>query len=150
MASFCKITLIGNVGRDPELRVFADGRKVASFSLAINNPMNKDVPPTWYRISVWDKRADAIMNFVKQGTNLFVEGRLDLREYVDQAGIKKISPEVSASDFQLLGSKEGASIGNFTTQITKQASETHESVYNAPAPEGYGKGSINDEDDLPF
>jgi len=150
MASYCKITLIGNVGRDPELRVFADGRKVASFSLAINNPMNKDVPPTWYRISVWDKRADAIMNFVKQGSNLFVEGRLELTEYVDQAGVKKISPQVTATEFQFLGNKEGMGNGAPNNQNTKQTSESHGSVYNEPAPDSYAKGSINDEDDLPF
>lgn len=144
MASYCKITLIGNVGKDPELRIVSDGKKVASFSLAINDPLNKQQPPTWYKISVWGNRADTIMNYVRQGNNLFVEGRLDLREYTDQTGVKRTSAEVTANDFQFLGGKEQSNPA--PTQSNDNA-EKSGSAYPAPVPDNYNK---NDDDDLPF
>lgn len=142
MASYCKVILVGNVGTEPQLRQPTPTLKVAEFSLAINDPVNKEQPPTWYRISVYNNRADTIMQYVKKGTQLMVEGKLNVREYLDKDQVKRISLEVKADDFLFLGSRsgEGGSGGQ-----SREQSGTGYTMQQAPAHLKAGE-----DDDLPF
>jgi single-strand DNA-binding protein len=113
MASYARITLIGNVGRDPEIKDLGQN-KVAEFSMAVSGKTtgkNAAEWTNWYRISVWGKQADVAQQYIKKGTQLFVEGRLQLREYTKADGTQGTSLEVNASDFQLLGGREGGQEG---------------------------------------
>lgn len=108
MASYNKITLVGNVGADPQLKVF-EQTKVAEFSIAVNESYTdrngQKVDKTdWFRIGVWGQRADVIMNYVKRGSQIMIEGRLSVRTWQDTTtGKDRYSLDVRASDFVLLG-----------------------------------------------
>lgn len=150
MASYNKIFLIGNLGRDPEVREY-QGRKVANFSLAVNERYTKsDGTPVerteWFRISFWGKTAEIAENYLRKGSQVMVEGRLSTREYTDKEGNTRLALEVSGQGLQLLGSQnspEGSSMGSSSPS------------YNPPPenpsgpPSTYGSEGGGD-DDLPF
>lgn len=109
MASYNKITLIGNLGRDPEVRMIDNNRKVTSFSLATNktytNSRGEKVEKTeWFRISAWNKLADISENYLKKGSLVYVEGELSTNEYTDKEGKPRFSLEVMVRDLTLLPS----------------------------------------------
>ena len=111
--SLNKVMLIGNVGRDPEVR-YLDGNspnaKVATFTLATteryrdrNGELRENTE--WHNIVAWRNTADVVEKFVKKGTQLYIEGRLRTRSWDDQSGNKKYTTEVIADNLQLLGKK---------------------------------------------
>jgi single-strand DNA-binding protein len=108
MASVSKIILIGNVGRDPELKMTPNGRAVCEFSIAVNRVSGKSdtgerVEQTdWYRISCWAGLAERAQQMITKGRLVYVEGRFTPREYTDREGKNRMSLDVSASDFQML------------------------------------------------
>lgn len=158
MASYARITLIGNVGRDPEIKDLGQNR-VAEFSLAVSGKTtgrNAGEWTNWYRISVWGKQADTVQQYVKKGTPLFVEGRLQLREYTKADGTPGFSLDVSASDFQLIGSRGDQEGGGDSGSYASRQSSGGGNSY-----QGSGSGQraeepmrqpepIGPDDDLPF
>ena len=114
--SLNKVMLIGNVGRDPEVRYLEGNAKVATFTLATTERF-KDRSgelrenTEWHNIVCWRQNADVAERYVHKGTQLYIEGRLRTRSYIDQAGVKKYTTEIEAQTFQLLGRRpegEGA------------------------------------------
>ncbi|MEM2786561.1 MAG: single-stranded DNA-binding protein [Candidatus Nitrosotenuis sp.] len=108
--SFSKIILIGNLGRDPELRYTPQGTAVCNFSVAVNERWqdsggNQQEKTTWFRVTVWGKRAEVANQYLKKGSQVYVEGRLSVREYNDRSGAVRTSLDINASDFQLLDRK---------------------------------------------
>lgn len=108
MASYNKIILIGNLGRDPEVREY-QGRKVANFSIAVNERYTKSdgtlIERTeWFRVSFWGNTAEIAEKYLQKGSQVFVEGRLSTREYQDKDGITRTALEVSGQSLTLLGS----------------------------------------------
>lgn len=108
MASLNKIMLIGNVGRDPEVKVF-DGGEIVKFSLATTKHWIKDgdkkEATTWHDITIFGKLCDVAKMYIKKGTSLFVEGELRVDTWDDEEGKKKSKWYIVASNFQLLGAK---------------------------------------------
>ena len=114
--SLNKVMLIGNVGRDPEIRYLegnsqGGGTKVATFTLATteryrdrNGELRENTE--WHNIVAWRQTADVVERFVKKGTQLYIEGRLRTRSYTDQQGIKKYTTEINADNLQLLGRRQ--------------------------------------------
>jgi single-strand DNA-binding protein len=103
-----KVQLIGNVGNEPEIKIFEDGKKVAKFTIATNevyyNENKEKVTDTqWHNVSAWGKVADIIENFVNKGKEIALEGRLTHRSYDDKDGIKRYYTEVIANELLLLG-----------------------------------------------
>ncbi len=94
------ILLIGNAGRDAELRYTASGRAVASFSMAVNRSyqVNNEwqEETEWFNVSVWGQQAENVANSVRRGAKVFIEGRLSTREYTNQAGATRTSLDVNA------------------------------------------------------
>lgn len=110
MASYNKVTLIGNVGRDPEVKQISADRKVANFSIAVSDAYTdrngvRQEKTEWFKIDFWNQKADIIEKYVRKGTQIFVEGKLSVRTYVDKDGKDRYSLEVLGSDFTLLGSR---------------------------------------------
>ncbi len=106
-ASVNKVTLIGNVGKDPEVRVLNDGLKVANFSLATSdawkdkNTGEKKEKTEWHRIVVYDEKiAEVCEKYVRKGAKLFIEGQLQTREWQDQTGQKRFSTEIVVPRFK--------------------------------------------------
>jgi len=116
MASVNRVILIGNLGRDPELRYTAGGQPVANFTLATNERFNdREGKPQerteWHRIVVWGKQAENCANFLAKGRSVYIEGRLQTREWEDKEGQKRQTTEVVAQTVQFLDRREGGREG---------------------------------------
>jgi len=110
---YSKLTIIGNVGKQPELRYTPEGKAVCQFSVASNRTYGGKKETTWYRITVWDKTAEACNKFLSAGSKVFVEGRLtpdpetgNPKVYQRKDGTWGASFEVTASVVQFLDSKD--------------------------------------------
>ena len=158
--SLNKVMLIGNVGKDPEVRYLdqnpqnpAANAKVATFPLATSEryrDRNGDVRENteWHNIVAWRNNADVIERFVKKGTQLYIEGRLRTRNWTDQTGSKRYTTEVIVDTLQLLGKRqdnpgsEGSAVDFSAPQQPVAAPQ--QPAYTAPQP------AAAPEDDLPF
>jgi single-strand DNA-binding protein len=110
MASLAKVTLVGNLGRDAELRVTPRGMNVLDFSIATNEKWNdaqgvQQEATTWFRVSLWGKQADTLKTFLTKGKQVLVEGRLRVREYTDRDGNRRTSLDVRCDTILLLGGR---------------------------------------------
>lgn len=106
--SFNKVILVGNLGRDPELRHTTQGLAVCAFSVATNerrkdrNGEPQDVA-TWFRVTVWGKQAESVSKYLSKGRSVYVEGRLHVGEWTDKDGNARHSLEINASDVHFIG-----------------------------------------------
>ena len=147
MSSVNKIILLGNIGKDPELRYLPSGMAIASVSLATSSK-RKDkasgeyVEETqWHRLQFFDKLAEICGQYVHKGSQIYVEGRLRYGKYTDKDGIERNTCDVIVSEMQLLGGKEssGASKAN---QATQKPSDSEKATQ--------GSGFDDMDDDIPF
>ncbi|WP_342132976.1 single-stranded DNA-binding protein [Hydrogenophaga sp. OTU3427] len=113
MASVNKVILVGNCGRDPEIRYLPSGQAVANVSVATSS-RRKDrtsgemVEDTqWHRVTFYDRLAEIAGEYVKKGRPIYVEGRLKYGKYTDQSGVEKNTVDIIATELQLLGGREG-------------------------------------------
>jgi single-strand DNA-binding protein len=147
MASLNKVMLIGNLGKDPELKYTPSGQAVATFSLATTRKWrdkdgNDKEDTQWHNIKVWGRTAEVANQYLKKGRQVFIEGRLETRQY-EQDGQKKYFTEVVCEQMVMLGGKrdEGGPEPSFDN-----GQQTANRGYSS-AP----KGSVGgDEEDLPF
>jgi single-strand DNA-binding protein len=156
MASFNKITLIGYVAKDPEVRSISADKKVAEVSIPINDNYTdrsgQQIERTaWYRVAFWNQKADVIEKYVKKGTQLHIEGRLTVRTYTDKEGKERFSLDVLAQDFTLLGGRTeggenagGYNNSNNASNAGSYAPRTATREVTPSLPAG------DDADDLPF
>jgi single-strand DNA-binding protein len=113
MASVNKVILIGNCGRDPEIRYLPSGQAVANVSIATSSrrkdrTSGETVEDTqWHRVTFYDRLAEIAGEYVKKGRPIYVEGRLKYGKYTDQAGVEKNTVDIIATELQLLGGREG-------------------------------------------
>ena len=108
--SFNKIIIVGNLGRDPELRYTAQGTPVCSFSVATNErrkDRNGEMQDqtTWFRITLWNRLAETASQYLQKGRQVYIEGRLRVEEYTDRDGKPRHSLEVFATDMQFIGTR---------------------------------------------
>ena len=108
--SFNKITIVGYLGRDPELKYTPQGTALCKFTVATTerrkNPIGEyEDQTTWFRVTVWNRQAELANEYLAKGRQVYVEGRLRMEEYTDKEGQKRVSLEVSASDLQFLGGR---------------------------------------------
>jgi len=141
--SFNKIILVGNLGRDPELRYTAQGTPVCSFSMATNErrkDRNGEMQDhtTWFRITLWNRLAETASQYLQKGKQVYIEGRLRVEEYIDRDGKPRHSLEVFATDMQFIGSRGG--------DDTPQERAASASASAAPAD---SQADLSD-DDIPF
>src|SRR5918992_468303 len=107
--SFNKIVVVGNLGRDPEMRYTPQGTAVCSFSMA-SNERRKDKSgeqqdvTTWFKVTVWGKQAETVSKYLTKGRRVYVEGRLHVEEWTDRDGKQRYTLEVNASDIHFLDS----------------------------------------------
>ncbi|TAL10726.1 MAG: single-stranded DNA-binding protein [Chloroflexota bacterium] len=110
--ALCKIQIIGNLGRDPELRYTPNGRPVATFSVAVNQATKNQqtgewIEATdWFRVSVWGDRAERAAENLRKGSRVFVDGRFRTREYETNDGRKGMSLDVSADNVMGLDKRD--------------------------------------------
>jgi single-strand DNA-binding protein len=152
--SFNKITLVGNLGRDPELRYTPQGTPVCSFSLATNERRkdrntgeNNDIT-TWFRVTLWGRQAEVASQYLTRGKSVYIEGRLRVEEYTDRDGKPRHSLEVNATDMQFIGGARGEDAGAPPAKAAAAQGESAqgESAQGESAPE---PTDLSD-DDIPF
>ncbi|TDI49690.1 MAG: single-stranded DNA-binding protein [Acidobacteria bacterium] len=140
MASVNKVLLIGNLGRDAEVRYTTGGTAVANFTMATTDRWNdaatgeKKERTEWHRIVVWGKQAEIAGEYLRKGRQVYVEGSLQTREWTDRDGNKKYTTEIRAQRFQMLGRRDD----------TPVSSERQEAPAVTEPDAGYN------EDDIPF
>ena len=105
-----KVILVGRLGRDPETRYTGGGQAVANFSIATDETYKdrngeKQKRTEWHKIVVWGKQAEIAQQYLKKGSLLFLEGRIQSREWQDKEGQKRTSFEIVASNFRMLGGR---------------------------------------------
>ncbi len=113
MASVNKVILVGNCGRDPEIRYLPSGQAVANVSVATSSRRKdkntgESIEDTqWHRVTFYDRLAEIAGEYVRKGRPIYVEGRLKYGKYTDQSGVEKNTVDIVATELQLLGGREG-------------------------------------------
>ena len=160
-----KVILVGNVGRDPEIRYFENDRAVANFPLAttergFTTSAGQQVPERteWHNVVIWGGLAKVAENYVKKGTQLYIEGKLRTRSWDDKDGNKRYTTEVYVDNLQLLGRKADnpggqGQAGNYGSPAQPQQQQP---ISAPPQPQDTNMGNddilgeSSEQDDLPF
>lgn len=103
--SYNKISIIGNLGRDAVVRYLPSGEPVADFSIATSEKNKDGETVTWFKATLWGKRAESLAQYLTKGAKIYLEGRLKQTSYTDREGVARTSLEVNVSEVQLLGSR---------------------------------------------
>lgn len=107
-----KVILIGNLGRDPEVRFMPSGDAVANLAIATShkykNKAGEMIEETeWSRVTLFGRTAEVAGEYLKKGRSVYIEGRLKTRKYTDKDGVEKYATDIIANDMQMLGGREG-------------------------------------------
>tara|TARA_B100000963_G_scaffold351223_1_gene362522 strand:+ start:1126 stop:1554 length:429 start_codon:yes stop_codon:yes gene_type:complete len=142
MAGVNKVILVGNLGKDPEVRHLENGTAVANFPIATSESYkdregNRVDQTEWHNIVVWRKLAEIAESYLKKGSQIYLEGKLRTRSWEDQQGNKKYTTEVVADTFTMLGKKENdqSTENSFTPSVSSKNTNQEK---------------LEEEDDLPF
>lgn len=161
MASVNKVILVGNLGRDPEMRYMPSGDAIASFSVATTDTWKdkngqKQERTEWHRISMFGKLAEIAGEYLKKGSSVYIEGRLQTRKWQDKEGNERQTTEVVADRMQMLGGRSGGNAYEFADDDMDQSAPPPQRQ-SAPAPAqkpaaapASGSGFDDFEDDIPF
>ncbi len=154
-----KVILVGRLGRDPETRYTGGGQAVANFSVATDETYKdrngeRQKRTEWHKIVVWGKQAEIAQQYLKKGSLIFIEGRIQSREWQDKEGQKRTSFEIVASNFRMLGGRsEGAAAagagGGGGASRGADDFEPHTGGGEEPMGGGTAGPEISDED-IPF
>lgn len=167
MASVNKVILVGNCGRDPEVRYLPSGQAVANVTLATSSRRkDKNTGETvedtqWHRITFYDRLAEIAGEYVKKGRPIYVEGRLKYGKFTNKDGVEQNTCDIIATEMQLLGSREGmggpggdeGGGGGGYTRPSAPASRPPAAAPRppAPAPAARPSSGFDDmDDDIPF
>ena len=132
MGSVNKVILIGNLGRDPEVRYTTSGTPVANFTMATTDRWNdpasgeRKEKTEWHRVVVWAKQAEIVGEYLRKGRQVYIEGSLQTREWTDRDGNKRYTTEVRAQRVQMLGRRgddEGAGASERTAPAVAESSQ---------------------------
>ncbi len=159
-----KVILVGRLGRDPETRYTGGGQAVANFSIATDETYKdrngeRQKRTEWHKIVVWGKQAEIAQQYLKKGSLLFLEGRIQSREWQDKEGQKRTSFEIVASNFRMLGGRGDAAAAGAGAGAGGGSARPADDFegHAAPADDPFAAGSsstptgpeISDED-IPF
>lgn len=158
MASVNKVILVGNLGRDPEVRYLPSGDPVANVTIATSsrykNKSGEMVEETeWHRVTFFGRLAEIVSQYLKKGRSVYVEGRIKTRKYTDKDGQEKYATDIIASEMQMLGSREGMgepNDGDDDGAARGARSQTPARQQQAGAASKAGSGFDDMDDDIPF
>ncbi len=161
--SLNKVTLIGNLGNDPEVRSTTGGNRVATFSLATSRSWNdasgaKQEKTEWHRCVVWNTKnsqlADIVEKYVKKGDKLYIEGRIEYRQWQDKENQTRYSTEINVRELIMLGGGRGGAGGEFDGESSgasrARAGATAKSKSGSDDFEDFPGALADEDDDLPF
>ena len=170
MASINKVIIIGNLGKDPEVRYMPSGSAICNVTVATsrqwkNKESGEKMEETeWHRVSLFDRQAEIAGEYLKKGSSVYFEGRLKTRKWTDKEGVERYTTEIISDVMQLLGSRQGAGGGGgddeggggyserAAPQRSAAASASRPQQAPAPriAPKAASTGFDNMDDDIPF
>ena len=167
MASVNKVILIGNLGKDPEVRYAPSGSAVCNITLATSRNWKdktsgeRQEETEWHRVVFFDRMAEVAGEYLKKGKSVYIEGRLKTRKWTDKEGVDKYTTEVMADRMEMLGSREGGGGGDegYGEQSAPRAEAPRRSAppprAPAPAPRATpapksSTGFDDMDDDIPF
>jgi single-strand DNA-binding protein len=169
MASVNKVIVLGNLGRDPEVRYTPNGSAVCNLRIATTrNWKNKDSgekmeETEWHSVVLYDRQAEIAGEYLKKGRPVYIEGRLKTRKWTDKEGVEKYTTEIVADSMQLLGGREGGGGGggaeddgggyserSAPAPRSAPASRAAPQAASRPAPQKSSTGFDNMDDDIPF
>lgn len=166
MASVNKVIIVGNLGRDPEVRYTPNGNAVCNVSVATTrNWKNKDSgekqeETEWHRVVFYDRLAEIAGEYLKKGRSVYVEGRLKTRKWQDKDGKDQYTTEIIAMEMQMLGSREGMGGGSSSEDRGEdygggggggqRSAPASRPAANRPAASKPATGFDNMDDDIPF
>jgi single-strand DNA-binding protein len=148
-----KVILVGNLGRDPEMKYTASGAAIANITVATSESWNdkqtnERVEKTeWHRVVAFQRLAEIMGEYLKKGSQVYIEGKLQTRKWQDQNGQDRYSTEVVANDMQMLGSRGGEAGGR--GQGAGGGFRNNPPAQQQAAPADSGSGGF-DDDDIPF
>jgi single-strand DNA-binding protein len=155
MASINKVILVGNLGRDPETRYSPDGAAITNVSVATTsqwkdkNTGEKREETEWHRVAFFGRLAEIAGEYLKKGTQVYIEGRLRTRKWQDKDGQDRYTTEIVADVMQMLGSRQGA--GAPPDDEPRAARSTAPKPATAKAAKEPASGGVADlDDDIPF
>jgi single-strand DNA-binding protein len=166
MASVNKVIIVGNLGRDPEVRYTTNGGAVCNVTVATSRVRknkesgDKTEDTEWHRVVFFDKLAEIAGEYLKKGRSVYVEGRLQTRKWTDKDGVEKYTTEIVASEMQMLGGREGMGGGAASgedsasgggSNYERAAPAARPAAAAATRPAAKSSTGFNDmDDDIPF
>jgi len=161
MASVNKVILIGNLGRDPEVRYAPSGAAICNVTIATSRQWkNKDSgerqeETEWHRVVFYDRLAEIAGEYLKKGKSVYVEGRLKTRKWTDKDGVDKYTTEIIAQEMTMLGGREGMGGGQMDDEggggrPARSAPAPRPAPSPRPAPKSSSTGFDDMDDDIPF
>jgi len=151
MASVNKVIIVGNLGKDPETRFMPDGKAVCNFSVATTDKWTdkatneKKEATEWHRVSSFGRLAEICGEYLKKGSQVYVEGKLRTRKWQDKEGQDRYTTEIIADTMQMLGSRSGMGGGEPRAEMREPAAAGESRPAKKPA------GQFQDmDDDIPF
>jgi single-strand DNA-binding protein len=155
-----KVILVGRLGRDPETRYTGGGQAVANFSVATDESYKdkngeRQKRTEWHKIVVWGKQAEIAQQYLKKGSLIFIEGRIQSREWQDKEGQKRTSFEIVATNFRMLGGRAdgaaaGASAGGGMGGGASRGGDDFDAGGGHDEPAGGHAGPEISDEDIPF
>ena len=168
MASVNKVIIVGNLGRDPEIRYMPSGDAIANIAVATsykskdrNSGEQKELTE-WHRISFFGRMAEIVGQYLKKGSSVYVEGRLQTRKYTDKDGIERYSTDIIAENMQMLGGRQGMGdaggsygggddMGGYDAPPSRPAPQRQAPPAPAARPQPKPAPNFSDmDDDIPF
>ena len=158
MASINKVILVGNLGQDPEVKYMPSGGAVTNISIATTDSWTdkssgqKQERTEWHRVVFFNRLAEIVGEYLKKGSQVYIEGSLRTRKWQDQNGVDKYTTEIVAREMQMLGSRAGGSSDFQQSAPQKQAGSPQQAPQNAQQQQGSDapQNFDNFDDDIPF
>lgn len=147
-----KAQLIGRLGQDPELRYMPSGEAVCNFSMATTDKFKdkageQQEQTEWHRVSAWGRQAEIVGEYLRKGSLIYVEGKIQSRKYTDKHGAEKVSVEIRMADMKMLGGRQEQ---GDQPQPAAPASAPRAPIPARPAPPRPASGFDDMTDDIPF
>ena len=157
MASVNKVILVGNLGRDPEMRYLPSGEAVANLAIATTDKYKDKTgqmveQTEWHRVSFFGRTAEVCGQYLKKGSQVYVEGSIRTRKYTDKEGVERTAYEIRGDRMQMLGSRGGGGMADMDDSGFNQAPQRSQPARGAPAAAQRPASSGFDDmdDDIPF
>jgi len=156
MASVNRVILVGNLGRDPEVRYLPNGDPVANITIATSSKYKDKhgdlvTETEWHRVTFFGRLAEIASQYLKKGRPVYVEGRIKTRKYTDKDGQEKYATDIIANEMQLLGGREDGQDDRQTPEPRRDAPPQRQPAANQPAPAPRASSGFEDmDDDVPF